>query len=107
MKKLPVLFFAVIGSAFICAVTALFLISIKDKLNYTPPVSSREAVEEGYILTLCEGYVAVKRIGENTPCRVFDLPENMLSEYDRRLLKDGIFCDSLEEAERKAEDFIG
>lgn len=107
MKKIPVLILCLSVCAFICAVTAVFLTSIKDKLNYSPPVNSIESVETGYLLTLSEGYVALKKIGEEAPCKVFDLPENMLSEYDRELLKNGIFCDSLEDAERTAEDFIG
>lgn len=107
MKKLSVFVFAAIGSAFLCSVTAWILLSVKEGLDPSLPAGSIESVETGYVLTLVDGFVAVKQIGEASPCKTYDLPENMLSEYDRQMLKDGIFCASLEEAERTAEDFVG
>ena len=73
----------------------------------TPPSESLPPTDCPYLLTIDDGFVAIRQIGEKAPYRVFDLPEVMLSDYDRALLHKGLLCSSPEEAERLAEDFVG
>ena len=96
----------VVGIVFVLIL--YFVPSLRPSERSAPPVSvSREEVDCGYLLTLENGFVAVKQIGVKTPCRVFDLPGTMLSDFDRAMLERGILCASVEEAERVAADFVG
>ena len=105
-KLLATCVLGVVGIVFVLIL--YFVPSLRPTEKVVPPVSvSREEVDCGYLLTLEEGFVAVKQIGVKTPCRVFDLPGTMLSDFDRALLESGILCSSVEEAERIAADFVG
>lgn len=107
MKRYSILVFALLGGAFVCVIAAAMMLFVKDVVD--PPVTSSaaESYSGGYLLTVYGGFVAVKQMGEPEPCRTFETPETMLSDYDKALLGDGIYCETLDEALRRAEDFIG
>ncbi len=93
---------------FLCLVMAVLLTYLRDG-PFRPPddVSSQSTFLGEYVVTLWEGKVAIRQTGDTVPTRVYDLPVSMLSEYDRNILSKGVACDSLEEAQRLAEDYAG
>ncbi len=107
MKKYSLIVLALISCAFVCVLAASLMTSIKEYIAPSAVTSQTESYSAGFLLTVYDGFIAIKRIGEPEPYKVFDIPASVLSEYDRDLLSRGIYCSSLEEAMSKAEDFIG
>lgn len=99
---------AVLGSLFVCSVLAALLVYFQRVHPSLPgDPSSVSSYAGGYVVTLWEGKVAIRQTGVDTPCRVYDLPATMLSDYDREALLRGVACETLEAAERLAGDYVG
>ncbi|MBQ8824906.1 MAG: hypothetical protein IJZ64_06725 [Ruminococcus sp.] len=61
----------------------------------------------GYTLKEYEGYLALFRGESETPYQRLDMPVNMLSEYDRKLMEEGISVETEAELRVLLEDFTG
>lgn len=59
----------------------------------------------GYILKEYNGELAVFRGDSDTPYRLLGVPVSVMSDYDKKILKAGIFTETQEELNRLIEDY--
>ena len=64
--------------------------------------TSQPPTDPGYLMRIADGKVGLYRIGSSTPYE----PLNLLSEYDREQLEQGITASSEGELRRLLEDFF-
>ena len=69
-------------------------------------LSVRHQKSAGYLMRIADGKVGLYRIGSSTPYELLDEPLNLLSEYDREQLEQGITASSEGELRRLLEDFF-
>lgn len=60
----------------------------------------------GFMLGEYEGYLALYRIGAEKPYKKLDYSINMLTDFDRKLIRNGICVDTEKELNKLIEDFI-
>lgn len=75
----------------------------RKNLITTVVVETQPAV--GYILREYNGELAVFRGESDTPYKLLDIPISVMSDYDKEILKAGIFTDSPSELNRLIEDY--
>lgn len=68
--------------------------------------TSQPPTDPGYLMRIADGKVGLYRIGSSTPYELLDEPLNLLSEYDREQLEQGITASSEGELRRLLEDFF-
>ncbi|MEG0615119.1 MAG: hypothetical protein RR540_05125 [Oscillospiraceae bacterium] len=71
----------------------------------TAETSISTAIE--YVLKDYDGHLAVFYYGENTPYMEFEIKTSSFSDYDKKLLMEGITANSDEEIRKIIEDYTG
>lgn len=68
--------------------------------------TSAASSQEGYVLKEYDGCLALFRSGSSKPYRRLDFNVSMLTDFDRELLKNGIYVQTEAELNKLIEDFI-
>lgn len=119
MKKNNKILYAVLATTcpIIIGLTSfsLFLINKKSKLNNVETNSKPEKTkeknennnEEGYkyVVKEMEGKIAVFENGKNSPIETLEKEVEYLPEYDKKILKDGIYVENPQELNKVLEDY--
>ncbi len=89
----------------ITVVIFIFSMGVSFSNNKTESVETPQTIyDSGYILGEYNGKIALYRSGSNEPYKKLDFKVDMLTEYDKQMVINGIHLDTEEELNRLIED---
>ncbi len=92
----------------IAITVVIFILSIGISFSNNNKTENAEApqtvYDSGYVLGEYNGKIALYRSGSNEPYKKLDFKVDMLTEYDKQMVINGIYTDTEEELNRLIED---
>lgn len=80
-------------------------VSMRQERSAAQEVTTEETTTEpGYLLKIADGQIGLFRMGSSVPYQRLDMPLNLLSDYDREQLEEGIPAATETELRQLVED---
>ena len=106
-RKILFISMMLIGIMFVGVGTFALVSAVKPKMYVPSRANVSDNVQPGFVLTLKDGEVVIKKLSSGDVCEYLDTPVQILSKYDADMLASGLYFDTLEDARRAAADFCG